>query len=77
MIDLLWLVPTIPVIGFLILTLSCGKLAEIPAGIVGAGSIGLSFLVAILVGVDFMAMSEAGVHSYSQTLWTWMSVGSF
>ncbi len=77
MIDLLWLVPTIPVIGFLILTFSCGKLAEIPAGIVGAGSIGLSFLVAILAGLDFMSMSEAGIHSYSQTLWTWMAVGSF
>ena len=77
MIDLLWLVPTIPVIGFLILTFSCGKLSEIPAGIVGAGSIGLSFLVAMLVGLDFMSMSEAGIHSYSQTLWTWMAVGSF
>ena len=77
MIDLLWLVPTIPVIGFLILTFSCGKLSEIPAGIIGAGSIGLSFLVAILVGLDFMAMSEVGIHSYSQNLWTWMAVGSF
>jgi NADH-quinone oxidoreductase subunit L len=77
MIDLLWLVPTIPVIGFLILTLTQGKLPEVPAGIVGAGSIGLSFLVALLVGLDFMSMAEAGATSYSQTLWTWMEVGSF
>ncbi len=77
MIELLWLVPTIPVIGFLILTFSCGKLPELPAAIVGAGSIGLAFLVAIFAGLDFMAMSEAGVSSYSQNLWTWMSVGSF
>jgi len=77
MIDLLWLVPTIPVIGFLILTLTQGKLPEVPAGIVGAGSIGLSFLVALLVGLDFMSLAEAGATSYSQTLWTWMEVGSF
>ncbi len=77
MIDLLWLVPTIPVIGFLILTFSCGKLAEVPAGIIGAGSVGLSFLVAMLVGLDFMTMPEVGIHSYSQTLWSWIAVGSF
>lgn len=77
MIELLWLVPTIPVIGFLILTFSCGKLPELPAAIVGAGSIGLSFLVAILAGMDFMSMAEAGTASFSQTLWTWMAVGSF
>ncbi|MAY01669.1 MAG: NADH-quinone oxidoreductase subunit L [Gammaproteobacteria bacterium] len=75
--ELLWLVPTIPVIGFLILTLTQGKLSEVPAGIIGAGSIGLSFLVALLVGLDFMAMSEAGASSFSQNLWTWMAVGSF
>jgi len=77
MIELLWLVPTIPVIGFLILTFSCGKLPQVPAAIIGAGSIGLSFLVAVLAGMDFMAMSEAGTTSFSQTLWTWMEVGSF
>ncbi|MBN4053937.1 NADH-quinone oxidoreductase subunit L [Haliea sp. AH-315-K21] len=75
--ELLWLVPTIPVIGFLILTFSCGKLPQVPAAIIGAGSIGLSFLVAVLAGMDFMAMSEAGTTSFSQTLWTWMEVGSF
>ena len=56
-------------IGFLILTLTAGKLPEVPAAIVGAGSIGLSFLVALLAGMEFMA-SEA--ESFSQNLWTWM-----
>jgi len=74
MLDLLWLVPTIPLVGFLILTFSCGKLSELPAGIVGAGSIGLSFLVALFIGLDFMASETS---SYTQTLWTWMAVGSF
>ncbi len=74
MLDLLWLVPTLPLVGFLILTLTQGKLPELPAGIIGAGSIGLSFLVTVLVGLEFL-VSDA--TSYSQTLWIWMSVGSF
>ena len=74
MLDLLWLVPTIPLVGFLILTLTQGKLPEIPAGVVGAGSIGLSFLVALLIGIDFLSSEEL---AYTQTLWTWISVGDF
>src|SRR5690606_36373379 len=74
MLEYLWLVPTIPLIGSLILIFSQGKLPEVPAGIVGAGSIGLSFLVALLAGLDFM---NSGAESYTQELWTWMSVGAF
>ena len=72
MLDLLWLVPVIPFIGFLILTLTFGKLPQLAAGIVGAGSIGLSFVFAFLAGSSFLG---AEITSYSQTLWTWMSVG--
>ncbi len=74
MLDMLWLVPTIPLVGFLILTLSSGKLPEVPAAIVGAGSIGLSFVVALLVGLEFIGSQAT---SYSQNLYTWMSVGTF
>ncbi|HHX83249.1 MAG TPA: NADH-quinone oxidoreductase subunit L, partial [Pseudomonadaceae bacterium] len=72
--ELLWLVPTIPLVGFIILILSGGKMPELPAGIIGAGSIGLAFLVALLAGADFMA---SGATSYTQELWTWMEVGAF
>jgi NADH-quinone oxidoreductase subunit L len=74
MLDLLWLVPTIPLIGSIILILTQGKLPEVPAGIIGAGSIGLAFLVAVLVGVDFL---QDGGEPFTQNLWTWMSVGAF
>jgi NADH-quinone oxidoreductase subunit L len=72
MLELLWLVPVIPFIGFLILTLTMGKLPQLPAGIIGAGSIGLSFLVALLAGTSFLG---GEYNSFSQHLWTWMSVG--
>jgi NADH-quinone oxidoreductase subunit L len=74
MLDLLWLVPTIPLIGSLILIFTQGKLPEVPAGIVGAGSIGLAFGVALLAGIDFL---QSDLPFFSQTLWTWMSVGNF
>lgn len=74
MLDLLWLVPTIPLIGSLILIFTQGKLPEVPAGIVGAGSIGLAFVVALLAGIDFL---QSDLPFFSQTLWTWMSVGNF
>ena len=74
MLEYLWLVPAIPLIGSLILVFTQGKLPEVPAGIVGAGSIGLSFLVALLIGLEFMA---SGATSFSQELWTWMAVGGF
>jgi NADH-quinone oxidoreductase subunit L len=74
MLEYLWLVPAIPLIGSLILILSQGKLPELPAAIVGAGSIGLSFVVALFAGMEFLASGDV---SYTQNLWTWMSVGSF
>lgn len=78
MLEMLWLVPLIPFAGFLILTLSYGKLAQLPASIVGAGSIGLAFLVAVLVGAEFMYLEKVEQASaFSQTLWTWIEVGDF
>jgi len=74
MLELLWLVPTIPLIGSLLLIFTQGKLPELPAGIIGAGSIGLAFLVALLAGIEFL---NSGATSYSQELWTWMKVGGF
>jgi NADH-quinone oxidoreductase subunit L len=74
MLDYLWLVPAIPLIGSLILIFSQGKLPELPAAIIGAGSIGLSFLVALLAGMEFLSSGDV---SYTQHLWTWMSVGGF
>lgn len=78
MIDLLWLVPTIPFLGFLALMLSAGKMPPLAAGMVGAGSIGLSFFVACLVGASYLSMGQGGeLAPYTQTLWTWLSVGDF
>jgi NADH-quinone oxidoreductase subunit L len=43
------------------------------AGLIGAGSVGLSALITILIGFDFMSAPEA----YQQVLWTWIDVAGF
>jgi len=74
--ELLWLIPAFPFAGFLMLVLFGSRLSKRIVATVGAGSVGISAVVAILLGISFMVSPPQG-HSYSQTLWTWMQVGGF
>ena len=74
MLEYLWLVPALPLVGFFALFVTEGKLPDKIVGVIGAGSIGLAALVALGAGVEFMQSGEA---SYAQSLWTWMAVGNF
>jgi NADH-quinone oxidoreductase subunit L len=76
MLDLLFLVCVFPLAGFLILAFGRGRIPELPAAIVGVGSIGLSFLVTIGIGIEFLSNPPEG-HAHTQVLWTWMQVESF
>jgi NADH-quinone oxidoreductase subunit L len=73
---LLWLVPTLPLAGFAILALSTGRLSPRLVALVGAGSVGLSALLAGLIAADFVLAPPLG-HAYQQVLWTWMDLGDF
>jgi NADH-quinone oxidoreductase subunit L len=72
--DLIWLLPTFPFLGFLSLVLTGGSLPKKIVAVIGAGSIGLSFLVAAIIAAQFLANGEA---HYIKEVWVWMSVGSF
>ncbi len=72
--SMLWIVPALPLAGFLILFVTEGKLPKMAVAAIGAGSVGLSALVALFVGIEFMG---SGSTSYAQDLWTWMAVGEF
>ncbi|QEY15546.1 NADH-quinone oxidoreductase subunit L [Cellvibrio sp. KY-GH-1] len=74
--NLLFLTFLFPAIGFLLLATLRARLAENLAAIIGVGSVGLSALTTIYVGVDFLNHVEQGGH-YVQQLWTWMQVGNF
>ncbi|EKS7813166.1 NADH-quinone oxidoreductase subunit L [Edwardsiella piscicida] len=74
--NLLYLTILLPLLGFLILAFSRGRLSENHTAIIGVGSVGLAALVTLYVGADFLSHNAAGA-AYSQHLWNWMAVGSF
>jgi NADH-quinone oxidoreductase subunit L len=76
MLRLLWLIPALPAAGFVALTLLNRHLSRRAAGWVGAGSVGLSELVAQLLCGTFMDSPPAG-DAYHQVLWTWFDVAGF
>lgn len=74
MLDLLWLLPALPLAGFLILALTGGSLPKSIVATVGAGSVGLAFVVAALASYQFLG---SGAESFQLALWNWMAAGSF
>jgi NADH-quinone oxidoreductase subunit L len=72
--ETIWLLPTLPLLGFLILACSAGRLPKRAVAIVGAGSIGLAFLVAASIATEFLTSQE---EVFVYEAWVWMSVGSF
>lgn len=76
MLELLWLVPTIPFLSFLILVFYGAKISKKVASAFGVGSIGISALIAVLIGLQFMTSPPEG-EAFTQTLWTWIGVGNF
>ena len=76
MLHLLWLIPGLPLLSFLALTLEGGRMRDRTIAYVGAVPAGLAAVVAIAVSVSFMASAPAG-HAFTQVLWTWFQVGGF
>ena len=74
--NLLYLTFVFPLVGFLLLASLRHRLSENVAAVIGVGSMGLSALTALYVGMDFLQNVPQGGH-YVQTLWTWMQVGDF
>ena len=74
MLELLWLVPALPLLGFSVLFVTEGKLPDRLVAVVGAGSVGLAALVTLFAGREFL---QGGETAFSLALWTWMAVGDF
>ncbi len=75
MLELLWLIPGLPLAGSLLLLLA-GALPMRLVAAVGTGSVGAAALIAGLVGIDWIARG-AGPSGHRQVLWTWMDVEGF
>jgi NADH-quinone oxidoreductase subunit L len=74
--NLLWLVPALPLAGFAALVLGGKRLTPSMCALIGAGSVGLAALVALAVGVDFIGAPPPG-NVFRQTLWNWIDVAGF
>ncbi len=74
MFHLLWLVPALPLIGFVILVFAGKKMPAALAGTIGTLSVGISALITILLGVQYFSAPPSG-GAFVQSLWNWVSVG--
>jgi NADH-quinone oxidoreductase subunit L len=73
MTELLWIVPALPFLGAFVLIILGTKLSRSAAAFVGAGSVGLSALLVLLIGVNFVPSSGP----VRQVLWQWIDVAGF
>ncbi len=73
---LLWLLPTLPLMGFLVLAIFGSKLSKRIIAFIGVGTVGLAALFTILMGLSFLKDLPLGNH-YVQNLWTWFTVSGF
>lgn len=76
MLSLLWLIPTLPLAGFLVLALGERHLGHRSIAVIGTSSTALSALVAILIGMDFIAAPPPD-FVFRQEAWSWIAVAGF
>ena len=76
MLDLLWMIPALPFVSFLILVIFGSQLSKKGVAFFGVGSIGISALLTIVIGYSFITNPPPGYH-FTQILWTWISVSGF
>src|SRR5512147_800674 len=74
--NFIYLIPALPFAGFLILALMGRRLAKPAIAVIGAGSVGLSAICTILIGIEFIT-SPPTEHAFTRTLWTWMQFDGY
>ncbi|WP_276497199.1 NADH-quinone oxidoreductase subunit L [Pontibacter litorisediminis] len=72
--NFIWLIPALPFLGSLLLLLFGTRLSRAGVAILGVGSVGISALITILLGLQFLAEKPA---SYHQEVWQWFNVAGF
>jgi NADH-quinone oxidoreductase subunit L len=76
MIQFVWLIPVLPLIGFLINGLYGKRLPKNLVGIIGAGVIGLSFALTISIFLEFLKL-PAAARPVEKVVFTWIAAGAF
>src|ERR1700749_2400701 len=73
---LISLVPLLPLLGFLIVSLNVKKLPHWGASIAACGSVLIAFLVSIVVFINLLGQGEEE-RFFSVTVFDWISAGDF
>ncbi|MDQ1256401.1 MAG: NADH-quinone oxidoreductase subunit [Candidatus Hydrogenedentes bacterium] len=74
--ELLWLVPAMPLAGFLVLALFGSRLSTRAAAVIGPGAIGVSAVAAAVVAWRFIVAPPPD-YAFTQVLWAWVTVDGF
>ena len=74
MVELVWLIPALPIAGFLLLLFLGKRIGEPVAGWIGTAMVALSFLVSLVV---FAGLWNQPEHTYELKLFEWIPAGNF
>ncbi len=79
MLDLIWLIPLLPFIGFLVNVLVIARLPDAAnrerlAGYIASGAVGAAAVVALLATFALAGLPEEARHAHT-ALWTWIATG--
>ncbi len=74
MLEAVWLIPALPLAGFLILLVAGRRLGDPKAGWLATAMMAASFLVTLLVFVDLLG-EDGHDRSFTQVLFTWVPAG--
>jgi NADH-quinone oxidoreductase subunit L len=72
--DLIWLIPLFPAIGFVVNGLIGKKISKTAVGVIASGSVLMSFLLAVGAVVQLAGLEE-GMRSHTVTLYEWINAG--
>ena len=70
-INFAWLVPALPLLGFLVTGLANKRLNHKQAGIIASSMVALSFVVSLIL---FFSLRSSGISSVTVTLFDWISI---
>jgi len=74
MVELVWLIPALPLAGFVLLLFLGRRIGEPRAGWIGTAAVALSFVTACVVFVGLWGQPE---HTYELSLFEWIPAGHF
>lgn len=71
--DLLFLIPLLPLVGFLLLFVTLGRLPRMMVAVIGVGSVAISALLVLIIAVEYLSSGDA----MTARVYGWMDVAGF